>query len=556
MIEPAHGRTSRAARAAAQARRREIERCLAGVGLAGGPRGLAGSEQGDIPPHFDGSASRRLRHALERLGPVFASFGRYLGSRPDLLPLADCLELRQTAEPVEPLPEAAVHALIELETGRPFAEIFEAVDAVPLRCGLVTQTHGARLAGGWNTVLRLVRPDFRERLERDLPDLPLLAAALGREDRSFDVDVAISGFQQAVAARADLQAQAGALRALNAESVRLGSLRLPRIALSTPRLLCLELLEGADLGALQPSPSPPAELADLARRLWLAWLYHALRGKVFPVELDGRGLLVLADGSIGLQRSIFAGLPLESQQNLLGYLAASAAEDPDEACSRLVREMEPAPPPHDTAEMELRQRFRQSVAFRDGGWGSAWDGHSLAEQLFVQWRLAGRHGFRPPPHLVSFFRGLFDVAVAVRPLVPPDRDPLREALENLRLLAAFDQVGRMADPDRLRRSFESYGAALAELPTALDGALSQWAEGRPRLRVEVQDRREDRREGRERPRGVPALSVALFLAIAAVALMTVRLGSAPQAGPWVEAVGATVFTFLGGMLLWSFGRED
>ncbi|MES1241639.1 MAG: AarF/UbiB family protein [Acidobacteriota bacterium] len=516
------------------------------MGLADGPRGIAGET---IPPHFDGSASHRLRIALESLGPVFGSFGRYLGSRPDLLPLTDCLELRQTAEPVEPLPTTAVHALIELEIGRPFGEVFEAVDTVPLRCGLVTQTHCARLPGDRSILLRLVRPDLSERLERDLSDLPLLAVALARKDRPLDVDAAISGFQQALAARADLQAEADALRALSAESLRLGSLRLPRIALTTPRLLCLELLEGTDLGGLQPSLAPSAELADLARRLWLAWLYHALRGRVFPVELDSRDLLVLADGSIGLQRSTFAGLPLESQKNLLGYLVAGAAGDPDEACLRLIREMEPT---SEGEEKELRQRFRQAVAFRDGGWGTAWDGHSLAEQLFVQWRLAGRQGLRPRSHLVHFFCGLFDVAVALRPLAPPERDPLREALENLRMLAAFDQVRRMADPARLRRSFESYGAALAELPTALDGALSQWAEGRPRLRVEA----EGWREGRERPRGVSARSIALSLSLAAVALVTARLSTIPQVGLWVQAVGATVFSILGWLLLWLFRREE
>ena len=78
----------------------------------------------------------------------------------------------------------------------------------------------------------------------------------------------------------------------------------------------------------------------------------------------------------------------------------------------------------------------------------------------------------------------------------------------------------------------------------LNGGLRKWkAEGRP-----VEDG--------EPPRGVPLRSIALALALAAVALVTVRLGSLPQAGPWVEAAGATLFTFLGGMLLWSLGRED
>jgi len=538
-------RATRAHRAAAQARRREVERRLAELGLGGGPRGLAGEA---APPHFDGGFGRRLRFALERLGPVFAAFGRYLGSRPDLLPLADCLELRQTEDRVEPLPPAAVHALLEADSGQPWGEVFERIDDIPLRCGLLGQTHRARLQGGWGTLVRLVRPDLGELLENDLPHLSLLAAVFEREGRPLPVEPAIAGFRQALAARADLQAEAAALRAARTEGVRLVSLRLPRIVLAAPRVLCLELLEGVSLGAAGPSPSTPAEGADLARRLWLAWLYHALRGKAFPVELDPGGLLVFPEGSIGLQEGTFAGLPPASQQRLLGYLEAVAAEDPDEACARLLPEMEPAPP---GAETELRQRFRQAVAFRDGGWGSARDGQSLAEQLFLQWRLAGELGFRPTPPLEGFCRGLFELAVVTRPLAPPDRDTLREALESLRLLSTVDQLGRMADFDRLRRGFEGYVAALADLPATMDGALSRVAEGKPRLRIEV----DEASAGGERRRGAGASVLALSLALAAVALVTVRLGAAPETGPWFQAAGATLFTILGGLLLWALGRQ-
>ncbi|HEY7215686.1 MAG TPA: AarF/UbiB family protein [Thermoanaerobaculia bacterium] len=546
MIEPAQRKSARGRRTAAQARRREIERVLAELGLAGGPRGLVGEE---APSHFDGSSGLRLRLALERLGPVFAAFGRYLGSRPDLLSLADCRELRQTGEPATPLPAAAIPELIESEAGQPFTELFEAVEVEPLRCGLVTQTHRARLRGGWEALVWLVRPDYREQLELDSPHLALLATALRQGEGSPTVERAIAGFQQAMLARADLQARAGALRTLRLEVAGLGSLRLPRIVVSASRLLCLELLQGRSLDGLQPSPAPPAELADLARRLCLGWLYHAFRGKVFPVEFAPRDLVVLADDAIGLQGGTFAGLSMDSQQNLHAYLEAAAAEDPDEACARLLREMEPGS--GGGAEAELRQSFRQAVAFRDGGWGSAQDGRSLAEQLFVQWRLAAEQGYQPSPQLVAFYRGLFALAVAVRPLTPPDRDPLREALENLRLLSAADRLARMADFGRFRRGLESYGAALADLPVAFDAALSQLTDGRPKLRIEV----EDGGASRERDRRSPALPIALSLALVAVALLTVRLGTAPQAGAWLEAAGATLFIVLGGLLLGVLGRQ-
>src|SRR5262245_42153793 len=131
MIEPAPATTSRTRRdhrAAAQARRREVERCLAELRLGVGPRGLAGEA---VPPHFDGGFGRRLRFALERLGPVFAAFGRYLASRPDLLPLADCLELRQIEEPVEPLPLDVVQTLLENGAGPPQGPVCEEIEAAP-----------------------------------------------------------------------------------------------------------------------------------------------------------------------------------------------------------------------------------------------------------------------------------------------------------------------------------------------------------------------------------------------------------------------------------------
>jgi hypothetical protein len=548
MIEPVPATTSptrRAQRAAVQARRREVERCLAELRLGVGPRGLAGDA---VPPHFDGSFGRRLRFALERLGPVFAAFGRYLASRPDLLPLADCIELRQIEEAAEPLPPGVVQALLENDAGPALRPVCEEIEAVPLRCDLVTQTHRVRLQGGWGALLQVLRPGWIKSLERDLPHLSLLAAAFAREDRAFGMEAAITGFRRALAARADFETAAEALRTLRIEVARLGSLRVPRIVVATPRALVLELLEGESLDRFQPSLAPPAELADLARRLWLAWLYHALRGRAFPVELEPRDLVVLADGAIGLQSAAFASLPSASQSNLHGYVEAAAAEDPDRACTHLLREMELAPV---GAETELRQRFRQTVAFRDGGWGSARDGQSLAEQLFVQWRLSGEMGFRPLPHLEDFCRGFFALAVAVRPLVPPERDPLRDALENLRLLSAADQVGRMADFDRLRRGFESYAAAFADLPMMMDGALRQMAEGKPRLRIEI----DEGSAGAERRRNARTLPIALSLALAAVALVTVRLGSAPAAGPWFEAAGATLFTILGGLLLWALGRR-
>jgi hypothetical protein len=85
----------------------------------------------------------------------------------------------------------------------------------------------------------------------------------------------------------------------------------------------------------------------------------------------------------------------------------------------------------------------------------------------------------------------------------------------------------------------------------MDGALSRMAEGRPRLRIEV----DEERAGVDRRRGSRASALALSVALAAVALLTVRFGATPETGPWFEAAGATLFTVVGGLLLWALGRQ-
>ena len=69
--------------------RRGVERVLAGEGLLGGPRRVGAAPAPEETEDF----APRLRRACERLGPSFALFARYLGSRLDLLPAGDCAAL-------------------------------------------------------------------------------------------------------------------------------------------------------------------------------------------------------------------------------------------------------------------------------------------------------------------------------------------------------------------------------------------------------------------------------------------------------------------------------
>src|SRR4249919_2797407 len=110
----------------------------------------------------------RLREALQELGPIFVKFGQALSTRRDLLPADIADELAKLQDRVPPFPGAEARAMCERAYGRPVGEVFEAFDENPLAAASIAQVHAARLRGGHDVVVKVLRPGVREAIERDL----------------------------------------------------------------------------------------------------------------------------------------------------------------------------------------------------------------------------------------------------------------------------------------------------------------------------------------------------------------------------------------------------
>jgi ubiquinone biosynthesis protein len=532
-----------------QRRRQEVQRCFAECGLLGGPRGL--DPRPETAAAQDGGFGRRLRGALERLGPVFSSFAVYLGSRPDLLPVADCVELAALPDRAQPAPAGAVLERLAAELGREPRDLYAELDETPFESRLLVQAHRATLRNGEPVLVRVVRPGLEAWLEPDLELLDLLADIPGpgpAPDRPLAE--AVDDFRQALPDMLDLAAQAAALDALATDAGRLDLIATPRVVreLARPKAITLEWVGGVPLdAALQPGYGKPGptllerqqDRLGLARRVAIAWLYRALRGPSFPVEPIA-GLVVLAEGRIAFTGGPFASPAALSQSHLWGYLIAAAERDPDRACTYLLREMTGATA---AGEEQVRLRLRQVVPFRDGAWTAS--GDSLAEHLFVHWRLARECGYRPRTHLVAFYRGLFAVAAAARRLAP-EQDALAEALQEVRLLTTAGQLRDMMTLTEMRQNLERYAVLMAELPQRLDEVLTRAAAGDGGWAA-----RQARGPEPGGERGSTLLVAAFIAAVAALTLLARQLAGAGLG--WAEPAAAAVALLLGGLLLRGLG---
>ncbi|KAB2840900.1 MAG: ubiquinone biosynthesis regulatory protein kinase UbiB [Burkholderiales bacterium] len=124
--------------------------------------------------------ARRLREALEDLGPIFVKFGQVLSTRRDLLPADIADELAKLQDQVPPFPSAEVVTLLERVYGKPLAEVFTRFDEVPAASASVAQVHFASLPDGRSVAVKVLRPGIAKVIAHDVALLDTGAVLLER----------------------------------------------------------------------------------------------------------------------------------------------------------------------------------------------------------------------------------------------------------------------------------------------------------------------------------------------------------------------------------------
>jgi ubiquinone biosynthesis protein len=494
----------------------------------------------------------RLAQTLEELGPLFATFGRYLGSRVDWLPLADCRQLGTIDVATGVTPLNRVGPMLAADLPAPVDEVFSDFEEIPLRATFLHQWHRALLAEGGQVIVKLLRPDSLEQVYAELPTLPVL------EELWYDSLSVIGGdltelMEQFVVwldRQLDLRREREALAELAEEVNHFGALVVPEIHhdLCSHRVLVVEELDSVPLDSLvAESARYGRDRGELARRLCMAWFQKSLLGSFClegPLVVN---LSVLDDDRFSVMGGLLVELDALWRRNILDAVAAGARDDPDRACECLVREC--LEDPEDDERDELRKHFRQADPFRSGGWAERPTGLHLADTIFVQWRLLRRHGLKPKPHLLSFMRGFAELEL-ISSVLAPERDVVAEAIDDLRVISAAVEIREQLGPIRLARQIEQYIPVVRELVPKADEIARELRQGRVRLRLE---RKPKGNEEAENKAGWPVFGGALLM-FAAIALIGSAVVRAHPESTWIEPVAATLFLVVSAALIWIVGK--
>jgi ubiquinone biosynthesis protein len=493
------------------------------------------------------SRGARLRLALQELGPIFVKFGQILSTRRDLMPPDIAIELSLLQDRVAPFDGEVARSIVQASLGQDLREAYEHFDTTPLASASIAQVHAARLPGGREVVVKVLRPDIEKQIDGDIALLNSIASLVDRAHPNADKirpREVVREVETTLAAELDLQregANASVIRRFWKDSP---DLYVPEVIWShtAERVLTLERVYGIpsdDIAALDAAGIDRAALAAKGVRVFYTQVF---RDNFFHADAHAGNIWVDSDPArkdnprfIAIDFGIVGQLSSEDQYYLAenfmaifnrdyrriaelhvqaGWMPATIRIDELEAAARAVCE------PYFTRPLSEI---------------------SLAEVLIKIFRTAQKYELTLQPQLILLQKTLLNIEGVGR-LLDPKLDIWAVAKPVLeKILVERYSPQRLAG--EFRKRLPEFVTRAPDMPQLLHAWLSQQVGGKHELAMRSHDLADLAKTMNAMQRRIVSAILGTGLLVAAAVLFALEAG-----GPSVFGVSAAVWVAgLGGL---------
>ncbi len=243
----------------------------------------------------------RLRQALEELGPVFVKFGQALSTRPDLLPEDLAGELAKLQDQVTPFSGDQARQMVEQAYGGSLDHHLQNFDSEPIAAASVAQVHLAELRDGTEIVVKVLRPDIHEVIERDLDLLYTLAGLAERYwqegPRLRPVEV-VAEFDKTLHDELDLRREAANASQLRANFKDSEIVYIPQVYWEHTRqnVMVMERIHGIPIRNVDELKKAGIDMRRLAYNGVEIFFTQAFRDGFFHADMHPGNIFVSEDG--------------------------------------------------------------------------------------------------------------------------------------------------------------------------------------------------------------------------------------------------------------------
>lgn len=243
------------------------------------------------------SAAIRLRMALEQLGPIFIKFGQMLSTRKDLLNDELATELAKLQDNVAPFGNAEAVAIIERDLRQHITTIFACFEQQPLASASIAQVHAATLKSGQEVVVKVVRPNIRKIIEKDIALLFLLARVLENfhsEGRRLHPVQLVDDYRHTILDELDLQREAANTSQLRRNFLNSDLLYVPEVYWDycSHNVLVMERIHGIPVTDVPALKEQGVNLRKLAERGVEIFFTQVFRDSFFHADMHPGNIFV------------------------------------------------------------------------------------------------------------------------------------------------------------------------------------------------------------------------------------------------------------------------
>ncbi len=249
---------------------------------------------------LDAPPGRRLREALERLGPIFVKFGQVLSTRRDLLPPEVADELARLQDRVPPFPAPVARALVEKAYGRPIEAVFASFEAEPVASASIAQVHFATLKDGREVAVKVLRPGMLAVIDDDLSLLRTLARwveRLSADGKRLKPREVVAEFDNYLHDELDLVREAANAAQLRRNMDGLNLVLVPEMVwdLCTSGVIVMERMYGVPISQMQRLREAGIDIKKLARDGVTIFFTQVFRDGFFHADMHPGNIQVSID---------------------------------------------------------------------------------------------------------------------------------------------------------------------------------------------------------------------------------------------------------------------
>jgi ubiquinone biosynthesis protein len=424
-----------------------------------------------LPRRRDTSAplGERIRLALEELGPIFVKFGQAISTRRDLLPADVADELAKLQDEVPPFPAEEAVAIIDAAYGKPVAEVFERFDVEPFAAASIAQVHTARLPGGQEVVVKLLRPGVREQIERDIEVLRTLAGLAARyweHGRRLKPLEVVAEYEQTIMDELDLMREAGNAAQLKRNFAGSDLLYVPEMYWDycRPEVIVQERIYGVPISDMKTLRKKGVNIQRLAENGVEIFFTQVFRHNFFHADMHpGNIFVIVTDPNRPKYAAVDFGIVGTMSPNDQKYIAQNFLAFFDRDYHRIAKlHIDSGWVPKGT-RIDLLETAVRTVC--EPIFNKPLAEISFAQLLLRLFRVAQRFDVEIQPQLMLLQKTLFNIEGLGRELYP-QLDLWKTAHPVLKRWMS-EQVGPRAVLDDLRKTLPLVRDTLRELPAVL-----------------------------------------------------------------------------------------